>query len=160
MGYADDLTFAIPFAGGLAFGETTNQAELLGTMIYEADDEGSGFTMKNGPTSTELPGGSRLGARISSYLSADQLNPRQDALLKAWQGLREKHDNIWQDLTDITVCNKNKSSNTLMLQSLGSDVGLLAKSDLWTSAIRPSRPAVAREADHRKNKAEHPKILG
>jgi hypothetical protein len=143
LGHGADCTFAIPFADGLAFGEYTNQDQLLGTMVYEADDEGSGFTTMDGPTSMQLSGGPRIGARIASYLSSDQLNPRQDALLRTWRELEAKYVGVWPELMEITLGNKATVSNALTVRSLGLDVRALATSDLWGSTIRPSRPALA-----------------
>src|SRR5690606_17752206 len=105
LGHGADRTFAIPFADGLAFGEYTNQDQLLGTLVYEADDEGSGFTTMDGPTSMQLPGGPRIGARISSYLSADQLNSRQEALLKKWRSIETKFAAVWPELASVTLEN-------------------------------------------------------
>lgn len=146
LGHGADLTFAIPFADGLAFGEYTNQDHLLGTLVYEANAEGSGFSTIDGPTALQVPGGPRIGARISSYLSADQLNPRQNELLGRWRKMETKFSTVWRELGAVTIENRGAVEQPLLIQSLGLDVKSLVTSDLWASVIRPSRPAVARAA--------------
>lgn len=143
LGHGADLTFAIPFSDGLAFGEYTNHDHLMGTLVYEADTGGSGFSTIDGPTALQVAGGPRIGARISSYLSADQLNPRQDEVLGRWRTMETKFSTVWRELGAVTIENRAAVEQPLLIQSLGLDVKSLVTSDLWASVIRPSRPAIA-----------------
>jgi hypothetical protein len=139
FGYGADLTVALPFRGGLAFGELIHLS-ILPSTHYQSDDEGSGFVTVDGWTPFRDLAGKVIGCRITSYLAFDQLNAAQEDLHYAWMDVEAEHAALWPHLTDI-ACGRDVPVEEEALLGTRPAIARLTAGRAWSAVVRPSDAA-------------------
>jgi hypothetical protein len=133
-----DLTFAVPFCQGLAFGEFVAIDGLLPAVDYVSDREGSGFVSTDASTLWRQQDRRTIGCRIRTFLSYDQLGTSQDELRDRWEVIREKHASLWPSLLEAAV---TQNGGVLLpdhegeLVELGKDVAALVSTEVWSRTV-------------------------
>jgi hypothetical protein len=133
-----DLTFAVPFCQGLAFGEFVAIDGLLPAVDYVSDREGSGFVSTDASTLWRQQDRRTIGCRIRTFLSYDQLGTSQDELRDRWEVIREKHSSLWPSLLEAAV---TQNGGVLLpdhegeLVELGKDVAALVSTEVWSRTV-------------------------